>query len=113
MDIVQVVKGDTGPNLKTTITRTDTGSPFSASGKTVRLRIREKGTTNIISTIESDDLLSENANGILVFPLEDFLTDSSVSEGFYEAEVEFEQTSDNKIMSAFEIIQIKVRNEFG
>ena len=28
MDIIQVVKGDTGPNLRATVTRSDTGGAF-------------------------------------------------------------------------------------
>ena len=48
MDIIQVVKGDTGPQLKATVTRSDTGDPFVGSG-TINLRIRKKGNTAIIS----------------------------------------------------------------
>ena len=42
MDIIQIVKGDTGPSLKTTLTRFDTGAAFDASGSTVNLHIRKK-----------------------------------------------------------------------
>ena len=41
MDIIQVVKGDTGPQLKATVTRSDTGEAFVGSG-TINLRIRKK-----------------------------------------------------------------------
>ena len=112
MDIIQVVKGDTGPNLRTTITRSDTGAAFIATGNTVRLRIRKKNTTTVISSILSDSTLSTPGSGILVFPLETFLTNNATDEGFYEAEVEF-TLPDNKTMSAFELINLKVRNEFG
>ena len=40
MDIIQVVKGDTGPQLKATVTRSDTGEAFVGSG-TINLRIRK------------------------------------------------------------------------
>jgi len=111
MDIIQVVKGDTGPQLKATVTRSDTGDPFVGSG-TINLRIRKKGNTAIISTIGLDTITSNLASGLLVFPLQDFLTDSSVEEGFYEGEIEF-TLADGQIMSVFELIDFKVRDDFG
>ena len=111
MDIIQVVKGDTGPQLKATVTRSDTGEAFVGSG-TTNLRIRKKGTSTIISTIPLDGFSSSISTGILVFPLGDFLTNAQTEEGFYEAEIEF-TLSDGQIMSVFELISIKVRDDFG
>lgn len=111
MDIIQVVKGDTGPQLKATVTRSDTGGAFVGSG-TTNLRIRKKGSTTTLSTIALDTALSSLSTGILVFSLDSFLTDSQTEEGFYEAEIEF-TLSDGKVMSVFELISIKVRDDFG
>ena len=111
MDIIQVVKGDPGPQLKATVTRSDTGAAFVGSG-TINLRIRKKGTTTIISTIAVDTATSSISSGILNFPLSAFLTNSSTEEGFYEGEIEF-TLSDGSIMSVFELIDIKVREDFG
>ena len=41
MDIIQVVKGDTGPQLKATVTRSDTGAAFVGSS-TTNLRVRKR-----------------------------------------------------------------------
>ena len=111
MDIIQVVKGDTGPQLKATVTRSDTGEAFIGSG-TIRFRIRKKGTTTIISTIDLDGTASSLSTGSLVFALSSFLTDSNTTEGFYEGEIEF-TLGDGSIMSVFELIDIKVREDFG
>ena len=111
MDIIQVVKGDTGPQLKATVTRSDTGEAFVGSGS-INLRIRKKGTTTIISTIPLDSGTSNLATGTLTFPLSSFLTDNNTTEGFYEAEIEFTLTGGD-IMSVFELIDIKVREDFG
>jgi hypothetical protein len=111
MDIIQVVKGDTGPQLKATVTRSDTGEAFVGSG-TINLRIRKKGSTTIISTIALDTATSNLSGGVLNFPLSSFLTDSTTEEGFYEGEIEF-TLADGAIMSVFELINIKVRNDFG
>lgn len=110
MDIIQIVKGDTGPSLQTSLTRQDTGEAFDVVGHQVQLHIRKKGTTNVISSITASSSQTLAA-GELLFPLEDFLTDPACEEGFYEAEVEL-TLPDNKIMSTFELINIKVRNDF-
>ena len=111
MEIIQVVLGDTGPQLKATVTRSDTGAPFVGSG-TISLRVRKKGTSTVISTIGLDTSNSDLSSGSLVFPLSSFLTNSSTEEGFYEAEIEF-TLSDGSIISVFELSDIKVRDDFG
>lgn len=110
MDIIQIVKGDTGPSLRTSLTRQDTGAAFDVAGHQVQLHIRKKGTTVVISSIAASSGSSLPA-GDLSFPLETFLTSSECEEGFYEAEVEL-TLPDSKIMSTFEIINLKVRNDF-
>ena len=84
MDIIQVVKADTGPQLKATVTRSDTGEAFIGSGS-INLRIRKKGTTSIISTIALDAVPSNLSSGVLVFPLSTFLTNSNTEYFFPEA----------------------------
>ena len=110
MDIIQIVKGDTGPSLQTSLTRQDTGAAFDVAGHQVQLHIRKKGTTTVISSITASSSQILGA-GELLFPLEDFLTHPDCEEGFYEAEVEL-TLPDDKIMSTFELINIKVRNDF-
>jgi hypothetical protein len=112
MDTIQLVKGDTGPELKAELKRTDTGDDFVADDATLNLHIRKKGETSVIVTIEANAAKSTPASGILVFSLEDFLTDSSVDEGFYEAEVEVALPNGSS-MSAFDVINIKVRDDFA
>tara|TARA_B100000085_G_C18518675_1_gene502762 strand:+ start:518 stop:862 length:345 start_codon:yes stop_codon:yes gene_type:complete len=114
MDIIQVVKGDTGPALKATVTRADTGGAFVGSGS-IALRIRKKGTSTVLANIAMDSDNSNLSGGILVFSLQEFLAPSvgdGPDEGFYEGEIEF-TLSDGKIMSVFELIDIKVRDDFG
>ena len=110
MDIIQVVKGDTGPNLRATVTRSDTGGAFVGTSNCI-LKIRKKGTTVVISTISLNASASNLATGTLVFPLSTFLTDNNTVEGFYEGEITFTLT-DNTTMSVFELIDFKVREDF-
>ena len=108
MDIIQVVKGDTGPNLRATVTRSDTGGAFVGTSNCI-LKIRKKGTTVVISTISLNAAASNLATGTLVFPLSSFLTDNTV-EGFMRRST-FTLT-DNTTMSVFELIDFKVREDF-
>ena len=112
MDVISVVKNDTGTDLTTTLTRNNVGDPFDASGADVALKIRKKNTTNTIMSIPHDPAKSNRPGGTLVFSLEPFLTSNLITEGFYEAEVEF-SLADDKILTAFELINIKVRNDFN
>jgi hypothetical protein len=112
MDVISVVKNDTGTDLTTTLTRSSSGDAFDASGADVALKIRKKNTNTTIMSIPHDPDKSNRPGGTLVFSLEPFLTNSSITEGFYEAEVEF-SLADNKILTAFELINIKVRNDFN
>ena len=112
MDVISVVKNDTVTDLTTTLTRNNAGDPFDASGADVALKIRKKNTTNTIMSIPHDTAKSNRPGGTLVFSLEPFLTSNLITEGFYEAEVEF-SLADDKILTAFELINIKVRNDFN
>ena len=111
MDVISVVKNDTGTDLTTTLTRSSSGDPFDASGADVALKIRKKNTTDTIISIPHNPDKSNKPAGTLVFSLEPFLTSNLITEGFYEAEVEF-SLADNKILTAFELINIKVRENF-
>lgn len=110
MNIIQVVKGDTGPHLKATVTRSDTGGAFVGTSNCI-LKIRKKATTTVISTISLDVASSNLATGTLVFPLSTFLTDNNTVEGFYEGEITF-TLADGTTMSVFELIDFKVREDF-
>ena len=114
MYIIHFLNGYTGPPIKATVTRSDTGEAFVGSG-TINLRIRKKATTSILATIPLDTVTSNLAAGLLVFPLSSFLAPSSGTgpeEGFYEGEIEF-TLANGEVMSVFELIDIKVRDDFG
>jgi len=83
MDIIQIVKGDTGPYLQTSLTRQDDGTAFDVVGHQVQLHIRKKGTTTVIASITASNSTVLGA-GELLFSLEDFLTHPDCEEEFYE-----------------------------
>ena len=51
MSTINLVQGDTGPQIKTTITREDTGEVIDMSGGTVRLKVRKRGAATLSFTL--------------------------------------------------------------
>ena len=66
MDIIQIVKGDTGPSLQTSLTRQDDGTAFDVVGHQVQLHIRKKGTTTVIASITASSSTVLGAGGAIV-----------------------------------------------
>jgi|TARA_A100000172_G_scaffold73057_1_gene54467 hypothetical protein len=117
---VKLVVGDTLPELNFTLKDSNT----AASGKTldeednttwaavnltggsVKLRIREVGTTTVLSTITAT--ISNPSNGIcsLIFP-----SGTWTASGTYEGEIEFTK-SDGNIQTVQDFIKFKVRDDF-
>jgi hypothetical protein len=116
-DIVSLVKGDTVANLKVSLVREDNGTAFGvADADSVKLYIRKKGTTALIDTVEKDNLLSTEAQGLFVFKLGapgKFLTLAGITEGYYEAEVELTFDTDSTIQTVFDTITFRVRDDFS
>ena len=84
----------------------DTWDAVDLSGGTVKLRIREVGTTTVLSTITAT--ISDPTNGkcIMLFP-----TGTWTSAGTFEAEIEFTK-SDGNIQTVQDFIKFKVRDDF-
>ncbi len=117
---VKLVVGDTLPELNFTLKDSNT----AASGKTldeednttwaavnltggsVKLRIREVGTTTVLSTITAT--ISNPSNGIcsLIFP-----SGTWTASGTYEGEIEFTK-SDGNIQTVQDFVKFKVRDDF-
>ena len=117
---VKLVVGDTLPELNFTLKDSNT----AASGKTldeednttwaavnltggsVKLRIREVGTTTVISTITATLSSPSTGECSLIFP-----SGTWTSAGTYEGEIEFTK-SDGNIQTVQDFIKFKVRDDF-
>ena len=117
---VKLVVGDTLPELNFTLKDSNT----AASGKTldeednttwaavnltggsVKLRIREVGTTTVLSTITATLSSPSTGECSLIFP-----SGTWTSAGTYEGEIEFTK-SDGNIQTVQEFIKYKVRDDF-
>ena len=117
---VKLVVGDTLPELNFTLKDSNT----AASGKTldeednttwaavnltggsVKLRIREVGTTSVLSTITATIVSAANGTCSLIFP-----SGTWTSSGTYEGEIEFTK-SDGNIQTVQDFVKFKVRDDF-
>ena len=117
---VKLVVGDTLPELNFTLKDSNT----AASGKTldeednttwaavnltggsVKLRIREVGTTTVLSTITATLSSPSTGECSLIFP-----SGTWTAAGTYEGEIEFTK-SDGNIQTVQDFIKFKVRDDF-
>jgi hypothetical protein len=120
IDTIKLVTGDTLPDLRFELkdsasspdgvtydeNNSDTWAPLDLTDSTVRLRIREVGGEDVISTIVG--VLASPENGVVVFP---FTQDSFAASGLYEGEVEITYV-DGGIQTMYDLVKFKVRSDF-
>lgn len=108
--IYQLVKDDTGVSIQATLTRANDGSAIDCTGGTVRLKVREKGSTSTLFTVTAGNSGTNLQNGIAIFQFEAGQLDRT--EGYYEGEIEI-TFSDNAVETVFEIIEFYIRADFA
>lgn len=117
---LKLVVGDTLPELTITLKDSNTAvsgqtldpedastfAPIDITSGTVRLRVREIGTTTVLKTILCT--ITDATNGVctMIFP-----SDTFSSAGLYEGEVEFTK-SDGNIQTVNDLIKFTVRDDF-
>lgn len=85
-DKIKLVQGDTGPQLKLTLTNDETGDPIDLTGASATMKFRAVGSTATLFT-RTGFINSQTAiDGIVVFIWQ--TGDLDLEEGSYEAEVE-------------------------
>jgi hypothetical protein len=110
MSTINLVQGDTGPQIKVTLTRSDTGNAQDVTGATIKLRFRKKRTTTVLATLTNTSTALEQADGICLFTFA--AGDLDVDEGYYEGEVEVVFSSGTR-ETVYEILDFYVREDFG
>lgn len=117
---LKLVVGDTLPELTITLKDSNTAAsgqtldpedpttfaPIDITSGTVRVRIREIGTTTILKTVTCT--ITDATNGVctMLFP-----SDTFSAAGLYEGEVEFTK-SDGNIQTVNDLIKFTVRDDF-
>jgi len=107
---IYLVQGDTGPQIKVTVTREDTGVAVDVSGGSAALKVRKKGSTTLAFTLTAADVGDNLAEGTLIFqPSSGQL--STIAAGNYEAEVEL-TLADSTVETIFEKVDVVIREDF-
>ena len=104
-----LVKNDTAPQIKATITRDDTGNVVDMTGATVRLKFRKRATTNVLFTLTANTDVNNLSNGIAIFTFGAGNLD--VDEGYYEGEIEITY-SNSTVETIYEVLDFHVRGDF-
>ena len=119
-DTINLVSGDTLPELTFTLRDSNTAAsgqvldpddnntwaPINVAGATVKLRIRELGSSTIKSTLTC--AVTDGTNGKVAT---DFPTGTLDSAGTFEGEIEVTFASGGR-QTVFDLIKFKVRSDF-
>lgn len=119
-ETINLVQGDTLPQIKVTIRDKNvaaigatldpedetTWAVVNLTGCTVRMKIRELGSTTIKSTLTA--VILAPVQGEAVFAFDPNTLDTA---GIFEAEIEYE-SSTGGIQSVYDLIKLQVREQF-
>ena len=108
--IYYLVKNDDGPQVRVTLTRENDGLAIDVSNASVVLKFRKKGTSTVLSTLQSIAPSEERPEGIAIFNWGP--TDLDISAGDYEGEIEITFTSEGIVETVYETLDFVVREDF-
>jgi hypothetical protein len=104
---INLVQGDTGPQIKAAISRDGTAEDLT--GATAVLRFRKKKTTSVLFTLTSVSTSDQLAAGDLYFTFSAGQLD--LDEGYYEGEIEIVNSGVRETI--YEIVDFFLRADFG
>ena len=104
----QLVKDDTAPQIKATLTREDTGSAIDLTGATIRMYFRAKGGSSILFTLTAP-VTSDYSSGIVLFSFSS--GNLNIDEGYYEGEIEITY-SNGTVETVYKVLDFYVRGDF-
>ena len=105
-----LVQGDTGPQVKVTLTRSDSGLAIDLTSATsCTMHFRKKNNDTILFSLTNISGSGDQANGIAIFAFSG--TQLNVDAGNYEAEVEVVFSSGVR-ETVFETFDFVVREDF-
>ena len=107
MPTIKLVRDDTGPQLRLTLTDSLTGSAVDLTGATVTLHIRAIDTTTVL--VSRNATIAAPLTGVAVIAWQ--ATDLDLDAGEYEGEVETVLASGLR-ETIFDLLQFTVREDF-
>jgi hypothetical protein len=111
-DVYKYVKGDTGPQLRITLTDEDTGTATDLTGATVLLNFRPEvgGPALFTKTLYVNPEAAESIKGIAIINWA--AGDLDQTPGIYHGEIEVTRASGVK-ETLYDILRFKIRDEFA
>lgn len=109
MSTINLVQGDTAPQIRVTLTREDTGEAVDITAATTVLKVRRKGTSSVAFTMTNINSSDTTADGVAVFAFG--ANDLDISPGNYEGEIEV-QYDDGGIETVYETLDFVLREDF-
>jgi hypothetical protein len=104
------VQGDTGPQIKLTLTESDTGSPINLTSGTVTLHFRAAGEETVLFSRQLfiDQNTASNGEAILQWQTNDLAQEV----GSYEGQVEVVLSTGLR-ETLFDLLKFKIREDFA
>jgi hypothetical protein len=107
MPTIKLVRDDTGPQLRLTLTDSLTGSAVDLTGATVTLHLRAVDTTTVL--VSRNATITSPLTGVAIIAWQ--ATDLDLDAGEYEGEVETVLASGLR-ETIFDLLQFTVREDF-
>jgi hypothetical protein len=109
-DPILLVQGDTGPQIKVTLTREDSGLAENLAGATVSLHFKKKNTDTVLFTLTGQNTPDEELEGIAFFVFANGQLNLDAGKYVGEVEVVFESGTRETV---YEIIEFTLREDFA
>jgi len=109
-DPINLVQGDTGPDIKVTLTREDTGAVEDLSGASVEMHFRRKNRDTVLFSLVGSNTVDEAEQGIVVFAFNG--SQLNQTPGEYEGEVEVLFDSGQR-ETVYQTIDFFIREDFA
>jgi len=110
MATINLVQGDTAPQIKATLTRADTGLPEDLRDSTIQLHFRKSGTKNVLFSLDNLSSNDEQEIGVTYFEFSGNQLD--VDAGTYEGEIEIVFSGGSR-ETVYETILFILREDFA
>ena len=108
-EIYTLVKNDTAPQIKATLTREDDNSVIDFQGGSCILKFKKKDTNVILFTLDAINVGSNFKDGVAIFSFSG--TNLEQEQGYYLGEIEVTQASEVK-ETVYEILEFYLRDDF-
>lgn len=107
---IKLVQGDTAPQIRLTLTDTETSDPKDLTGATVTLHFREEGADTVLFSRAAFINPDEAETGVCYIEWQE--GDLDVDEGNYQGEIEVVGATGTR-ETIYTILKFKVRSQFA